>query len=209
MTQRKHPHNGTPLAVAAECLGVDLTDDERRAIILKARIGAAVDDIVDLSNDGTFQEIGLHSLTTYFDPEHFEWLKIWSDAPDYAEVLRAMYELHEGKRIATSIREYEAALMEEAAYFADVFSVDPLDAERRRLNIWIGNFARGGYCVDAAVDMPSDYADGQIQVVPSLKHRYTLLERATKELAGSLTILRRPRVVRAIAATSIHTLREG
>lgn len=220
-TSRKHAHEGTILVVAAKAYGVDVTTDDVEYFSACSKLAAVADDIVDTENrvldissiiespvekleghlDTNDQELVLRVINRLSVDRQNAWLQA-NDMPHHAEQ----------KKSAKGITELCAALIGEAELFTNIFSLDEVGRDsraRRAFNKWLGYFARGGYFVDSAVDMPADYRAGRVSVEPTIGNRMVLGRNAMYELKNALTIPKSPRLLVELGRTATLTLREA
>lgn len=225
MRPRKHTHGAKVFADAARSLGVTVTEREVDYWRSASLVAAALDGLVD--------EVGVEDLRPVID-SLFSGKPIGERGimtPDDAALVVRVYESlsqqrkeawHAGieglplyadeRRGAQGIRELIAVNFGEAdRLYTPANSLDEWGDDRDargRFNEWLMHFARAGYSVDGAVDMPRDYRNGLIIVRPTVRHRFEMLQ------AGWPSIVRGFRGLGAAAVcelmkTSGTTLREA
>lgn len=220
-TGRVHQHNGTILVRAAECIGVDVSRDDVNYFKTASRLAAYIDDAVDtygtvpdlntlmdrpdecLQNYMPDQDIRMVAevLAGLSDERKYEWLKA-IELPEHSK----------SKKDATSIHQLKYALIDEAMLFRSIFSLDqtgPDAAERQAFNNWLTHFSKGGYFVDAAVDLKNDYTANRISIQPSMAHKAALSGWALAELRSALKITRSARFLVELGKTASATVLES
>jgi hypothetical protein len=220
-TGRVHQHNGTILVRAAECIGVDVSDKDVDYFKVASRLAAYVDDMVDTFSitpdiDSLMAEPEEH-LGNYLNKSDMQTVtKVLADLPDERrnEWLKAedLARHSDNKRSASSIYQLKDALIDESMLFKNIFSLDPRghDAlERQTFNNWLTHFSKGGYFVDAAVDLKSDFAANRVSVRPTTVHKAALSGWALEELRLALKITRSTRFLFELGKTASATLLEA
>lgn len=220
-TGRVHQHNGTILVQAAECIGVKVSDKDINYFKTASRLAAYIDDLLDthgvapdvdalidkpedyMQNYLSTSDIQMVSevIADLSDERRTEWLKA-KDLPEHSK----------NKRDATTIHELKDALVDEAMLFKSIFSLDQIGhdaAARQSFNAWLTHFSKGGYFVDAAVDLQSDYVASRISVEPTIGHRVKLSGWASLELGAALRMTRSSRFLFELGKTASATLLEA
>lgn len=220
-TGRVHQHNGTILVKAAECIGVDVSANDIKYFKVASRLAAYLDDMVDtystlpdvadlIVNPDAYinnyvnesdMEAVKEVLVELSDERKTEWLKA-EELPIHSY----------NKTHASSILDLKIALMNEAMLFKSIFSLEQKGhdvLERQTFNDWLTHFSKGGYFVDAAVDLSSDYAANRVSIQPTITHRIALSGWALQELRSALQVTRSPRFLLELGKTASATLLEA
>jgi hypothetical protein len=221
---RAHTHEGRILQIAARSMNVNVGEEEVRFWQVASKTAAALDTLVDEQGwrdvspifetvisdnpqgiEGVITVQEAQELADFYgrlSPERQDaWYAAATSLPLYADY----------KAEAPSIEELIRVTLGEADdVFSQAFQLDTSgkvdEIPREKFNRWLTHFARTGYAIDAAFDMPRDFKTGVIRVKPTILNRTEMLFAAREDMPKCFMIGRR--AVLEFARTGWATFRE-
>lgn len=191
---RSHNHEARILQVVARGMGVNVGAEEEAYWRAGSKVAAAVDSLVDEEGVEDLlpifnaimngQPVGPEGTMTKADAEEaadvFHWLPLERQL-DLCQRIASLPEYAKRKAAAETVGTLIATSLDEAEQvFANGFKLESQgrsdETAREGFNTWLTHFARAGYMIDSALDMPKDYKRGIIQIRPSVPNRFEMIK---------------------------------